>query len=179
MGRTHGAIMVIEYAYATGEKNRNEIMKLFNGQYQDDFIMRNSKENREIRSGRHCVFNMHIHLVFITKYRKCVFTKQILEDLRDVFQSVCTDFESELVDFNGERDHVHLLVHYPPKVSVSKLVNSLKGVSSRMIRRKNHPSISQSLWVGSLWSPSYFAGSCGGAPIEIIRKYIEDQATPS
>ena len=55
----------------------------------------------------------------------------------------------------------------------------VKGVSSRMIRRKNHPSISQSLWGGSLWSPSYFAGSCGGKPIEIIRKYIEDQATPS
>ena len=88
------------------------------------------------------------------------------------------DFEAELVEFDGEDDHVHLLVNYPPKVSVSNLVNSLKGVSSRMIRKKNYPSIRKKLWGGALWSPSYFAGSCGGAPIEIIRQYIEQQQTP-
>jgi putative transposase len=69
-------------------------------------------------------------------------------------------------------------VNYPPKVSVSSLVNSLKGVSSRLIRQKNHPSIRRKLWGGSLWSPSYFAGSCGAAPIAIIRQYIERQQTP-
>jgi len=69
-------------------------------------------------------------------------------------------------------------VNYPPKVAVSALVNSLKGVSSRMIRKKNYPSISKKLWGGALWSPSYFAGICGGAPIEIIRQYIEQQQTP-
>ncbi|NHZ67385.1 IS200/IS605 family transposase, partial [Massilia genomosp. 1] len=66
----------------------------------------------------------------------------------------------------------------PPKVSVSNLVNSLKGVSSRMIRKKNDPSIRKKLWGGALWSPSYFAGSCGGAPIAVIRQYIEQQQTP-
>src|SRR6202163_875199 len=81
-------------------------------------------------------------------------------------------------DFDGEDDHVHLLVNYPPKVSVSSLVNSLKGVSSRMIRKKNYPTIRRKLWGGALWSPSYFAGSCGGAPIAIIRQYIEQQQTP-
>ena len=91
---------------------------------------------------------------------------------------VCTDFEAELVEFDGEDDHVHLLVNYPPKVSVSALVNSLKGVSSRMIRKNNYSSIRKKLWGGALWSPSYFAGSCGGAPIEIIRQYIEQQRTP-
>jgi REP-associated tyrosine transposase len=69
-------------------------------------------------------------------------------------------------------------VNYPPKVAVSALVNSLKGVSSRMIRKKNYPSISKKLWGGALWSPSYFAGSGGGATIEIIRQYIEQQQTP-
>ena len=73
---------------------------------------------------------------------------------------------------------MHLLVSYLPKVSVSKLVNSLKGVSSRLIRKKQFPSVQNSLWGGSLWSPSYFAGSCGGAPIEVVRQYIEDQKTP-
>ena len=117
-------------------------------------------------------------MVFVAKYRRCVFTKEILDDLRDIFASVCADFEAELVEFDGKDDHVHLLVNYPPKVAVSSLVNSLKGVSSRMIRKKKAPSIHKRLWGGALWSPSYFAGSCGGAPIEIIRQYIEQQQTP-
>lgn len=121
---------------------------------------------------------MHVHLVFVTKYRRDVFTKDILEDLRPIFANVCADFESELVEFDGEHDHVHLLVNYPPKVAVSHLVNSLKGVSSRMIRKKHYPSIRQKLWGGTLWSPSYFAGSCGGAPIAVIRQYVEQQKTP-
>jgi putative transposase len=121
---------------------------------------------------------MHVHLIFVTKYRREVFTKAILGDLRPMFASICTNFEAELVEFDGEDDHVHLLVNYPPKVSVSNLVNSLKGVFSRMIRKKNYPSIQKKLWGGALWSPSYFAGSCGGAPVEIIRQYIEQQQTP-
>ncbi len=121
---------------------------------------------------------MHVHLVFVTKYRRNVFTQEILNDLRLIFAGVCTDFEAELVEFDGEDDHVHLLVNYPPKIAVSNLVNSLKGVSSRMIRRKDYPTIQQKLWGGALWTPSYFAGSCGGAPIEVIRQYIEQQQTP-
>ena len=136
------------------------------------------EKETDLRRGRHVIFNLHVHLVFVAKYRRKVFTKEILDDMRGIFESVCTDFEAQLVEFDGEHDHVHLLVNYPPKVSVSKLVNSLKGVSSRMIRQKNYPSIKQKLWGGALWSPSYFAGSCGGAPITIIRQYIEQQKTP-
>lgn len=121
---------------------------------------------------------MHVHLVFVTKYRRCVFTKEILEELRDIFKSVCKDFSAELVEFEGEKDHVHLLVNYPPKFSVSKLVNSLKGVSARLLRKKKYPTIENALWGNNLWSPSYFAGACGGAPLEIIRQYIEQQNTP-
>lgn len=90
----------------------------------------------DLRRGRTCVFLMHVHLVFITKYRRRVFTKQILGELKIIFSSVCSDFESHLVEFEGEGDYVHLLIEYPPKVSVSKLVNSLKGVSARLIRKK-------------------------------------------
>ncbi|MDR1946556.1 MAG: IS200/IS605 family transposase [Desulfovibrio sp.] len=132
----------------------------------------------DIRTGRHCVFRMHVHLVFVTKYRRGVFTKEILDDLRGIFASVCIDFEAKLVEFDGEDDHVHLLVVYPPKMAVSSLVNSLKGVSSRLIRKKNYPSIRKKIFGGSLWSPSYFAGSCGGAPIAILRQYIENQRSP-
>ena len=133
----------------------------------------------DLRRGRKCVFLMHVHLVFVTKYRRNVFTKPILDELRKIFQNVCKDFSAELVEFEGERNHVHLLVNYPPKIAISKLVNSLKGVSSRLIRKNNYPTIRQSLWGDNLWSPSYFAGACGGAPLEIIRQYIEQQNAPT
>jgi putative transposase len=131
-----------------------------------------------LRRGRSCVFLMHVHLVFVTKYRRKVFTKKILDELNLIFKDVCLDFNAELSEFNGEGDHVHLLVNYPPTVTISKLVNSLKGVSSRLIRKQNHASITASLWGPHLWSPSYFAGSCGGAPLEIIKQYIQQQQTP-
>lgn len=121
---------------------------------------------------------MHVHLVFVTKYRRQVFTKSILNELREIFLNVCSDFEASLVEFEGEDDHVHLLVEYPPKVAVSKLVNSLKGVSSRYLRKRGYPSIQRALWGSHLWSPSYFAGACGGAPLSVIRQYIEQQKAP-
>ncbi len=107
--------------------------------------------------------NLHIHLVFATKYRRYVFTKQILDALKIIFPSVCNDFEADLVEFDGEKYHVHLLITYPPKVSISRSVNSLKGVSGRLIRKKKYPSIRSQLWATTLWSPSYFIASCGGA----------------
>ena len=136
------------------------------------------KSTIKIRRGRTCEFCMHVHLVFVAKYRKAVFTKAILKELSEIFQSVCKAFEATLVEFEGEKDHVHLLVNYPPKASVSRLVNSLKGVSSRMLRKNQHPTIQRAFWKDVLWSPSYFAGSCGGASIDMIRKYIENQNAP-
>lgn len=132
--------------------------------------------SNQIRTGRHCVFKMHSHLVFVTKYRRKVFNKAMLCFLKKVFADVCLNFEARLIEFDGERDHVHLLVHYPPKVAISKLVNSLKGVSSRLLRT-HFDSIQHYYWKGVLWSPSYFTGSCGGAPITLIRQYIEQQRT--
>jgi len=134
-------------------------------------------ENNGIRHGRHCVFKMHVHLVFVAKYRRKVFDGDAIERLRRMFARVCADFEATLAEMDGEDDHVHLLVEYPPKVSVSGLVNSLKGVSSRMLR-KERPDIANRYWKNVLWTPSYFAASCGGAPISIVRQYIEQQQTP-
>ncbi|PXA23484.1 IS200/IS605 family transposase [Proteus mirabilis] len=137
------------------------------------------KNETNIRRGRHCIFLMHVHLVFVTKYRRKIFDQDAIEKLRCYFASVCADFNVELVEMDGERDHVHLLINYPPKLAISNLVNSLKGVSSRLLRR-DRPDIAQcDYYKGVLWSPSYFAGSCGGAPISIIRQYIEQQETPS
>ncbi len=132
------------------------------------------KNTNDFRTGRHCVFALHVHLVFVTKYRRGVLTDAAHETLRDIFVKVCQDFEAMLVDTTGEDDHVHLLVEYPPKVALSTLVNSLKGVSSRRLRQF-HPAIAERYYKGVLWSPSYFAASCGGASLSIIRQYIENQ----
>ncbi|EPE2305257.1 IS200/IS605 family transposase [Salmonella enterica subsp. enterica serovar Muenchen] len=136
------------------------------------------KKESDIRRGRHCVFLMHVHLVFVTKYRRKIFDQDAIDKLRGYFASVCADFDVELVEMDGENDHVHLLINYPPKLAVSSLVNSLKGVSSRLLRRDRPDIAERYYYKGVLWTPSYFAGSCGGAPISIIRQYIEQQQPP-
>ncbi len=94
-------------------------------------------------------------------------------------RAVCADFECELVEFNGEGEHVHLLVDFPPKVAVARLVNSLKGVSSRRMRQ-DFPELARHYYrANKLWSGSYFAGSVGGAPLSVLRIYIEQQTRPA
>ncbi|MFJ9844132.1 IS200/IS605 family transposase [Kitasatospora sp. NPDC101155] len=107
-----------------------------------------------------------------------IFDDAMLERCEEIMRDVRDKFEAELREFNGEADHVHLLVHYPPKIALSKLINSLKGVSSRYLRAEYTGRINR-VGLGSvLWSRSYFAGSCGGAPLTVIRQYIEDQQQP-
>jgi len=119
---------------------------------------------------------LHAHFVFVTKYRRGILTGDVLRRIKVVSQGVCADFDVVLKEFNGERDHVHLLIEYPPTVQLSKLVNSLKGVTSRKVREE-FPELQDKI-DDALWSPSYFAGSVGGAPISVLRQYIEKQYTP-
>jgi putative transposase len=135
------------------------------------------KLSNDIRHGRHCVSALHVHLVFVTKYRRKVFDGDALQRLQAIFERVCRDFQAQLVEMNGQAEHVHLLIHYPPKHSVSSLVNSLKGVSSRLLRIER-PDMGKRYWHNVLRSPSYFAASCGGAPLSIIKQYVEQQETP-
>ncbi|MET9895090.1 IS200/IS605 family transposase [Streptomyces sp. NPDC006465] len=134
--------------------------------------------NTDIRRGCHVVCNLHAHLVFVTKYRREVFNDDMLTRCEEIMRNVCTDFGADLIEFNGEEDHVHLLVHYPPKVALSALVNSLKGVSSRYLRQEFTGRINRFIMHGRFWSGSYFAGSCGGAPLTIVKQYIEQQKRP-
>ena len=127
----------------------------------------------DVRRGRHVVYALHAHLVFVTKCRRDVLSEPAIRDLRSIFAKVCQDFEAELVACSGEDDHVHLLVRYPPKVALSKLVNSLKGVSSCRLREVR-PDVAERYCNGLLWSPSYFAGSCG-APLSAIAEYVKSQ----
>ena len=127
-----------------------------------------------LRRGRHSVSRLVVHLVFVIKYRRSVLTGEHLSRWEAVCLGVAEKMGFQLLEFNGEADHVHLLVEYPPAVSVSVLVNALKGVSSRMLR-KEFPLRPHG---EHLWSPSYFASSAGGASIETLKKYIAEQDRP-
>ncbi|WP_285708259.1 IS200/IS605 family transposase [Microtetraspora sp. NBRC 16547] len=133
------------------------------------------------------VYSLHAHSVFPTTYRRGVFTGELLSRCEEIMIEVCDSFGAELREFNGDSDHVHLLVFYTPKVALSALVNSLKGVSARLLRKEFPSHVRKYLWGGHFWPPSYFAAFCGGArrdgrlsrlPLSIIRKYIENQKRP-
>ena len=128
----------------------------------------------EIYKNRHSAYNLHVHLVFITKYRKNVLADNHRQYFKEVVAEICKDFGAELKECNGEGDHVHMLIQYPPTVQLSKMVNNLKSVTSRRMRA-NFIDLRAAYNKPVLWSRSYFAGSCGGAPLEIIKQYIQNQ----
>jgi putative transposase len=138
------------------------------------------KERRfkDIRHGRHCVFKNFVHLVFVTKYRRNVLTDALLKRIEELMRETCEQMECELIEFNGEDDHTHIMVSVHPKVPISSLVGKLKGKSAYFIRQEFSKEVRKKLWGDHFWSPSYCAVSCGGAPLEIIKKYIEDQRRP-
>jgi len=126
---------------------------------------------------RHSVTKLVVHLVFTTKYRRKLFDGYMIRQLRDAFESACVKLECELLEMDGEQDHVHLLVAYPPKLAVSVMVNNLKSTSSRQLRILNTHLTTQSK-SGRLWSRAYFACSAGGATIETLKEYVSSQSTP-
>ena len=123
---------------------------------------------------RHSVSQLTVHLVCVTKYRRKVFDAEALEWLQSHFAKVCETMGCNLLACNGEADHLHAIIEYPPKVSISALVNALKGTSSRLLR-KERPDIARRYFDGVLWSASYFAASIGGAPFDVVRRYVEQQ----
>lgn len=133
----------------------------------------------EIQKSRHATHLLHAHLVFVTKYRYNILTGEHIEYLRTVFKETMEEMGGTLEEFDGERNHVHLLIQYPPKWSISIIVNNLKGRSSRLLRR-DMPDVKKRYWGdgSALWHRSYFAGSVGGAPLEIVKQYIQQQDTP-
>jgi putative transposase len=118
-------------------------------------------------------------LAFTPKHRRGPFTREIPARCEEIMRDVCADFGAELREFNGEPDHVHLLVHYPPKIALSRLVGSLKGVPARRLRQEFPAHIHRYLRGEHFWSPSSLAASCSGAPLAIIKEYIEQQNRPA
>ena len=139
-------------------------------------LVMNKKQT--VKALSHAVFSIHAHLVIVTKYRKKCITSQMISRLKEIFESLCDDWECELLEFNGEADHVHLLLSLNPKVQPSKFVNNLKTVSSRRIRSEFQPELAKVLWKDAFWSRSYCFISCGGSPLEILKQYIQSHSAP-
>ena len=129
--------------------------------------------------GSHSVYSIHLHLVLVTKYRRKIITPPMMERMSDVFQNICKKKKSLMLDFNGEKDHVHLMIDLHPDNNISQLVASLKSASSRIIRKEFKPEVDRVYSKPVFWSGSYYIASCGGVTIERLRKYIEKQNSPN
>ena len=114
-------------------------------------------------------------MVCVTKYRDEKFTEEELALLEKVFNDVAKKMNIQLLEMNGEQEHIHAVIEYPPKLSVSKIVNAFKGVSSR---RYGQAGFKKPINGKALWSPSYFAVSVGGAPIKLLIEYVKNQSRP-
>lgn len=129
---------------------------------------------KEYRKGSHCLFDIKVHLVWITKYRKPVLYGQESLRIRELIRRICADVEVEILAGNVRRDHVHLLLSYPPQLSISKLVQKLKGVTSRKLLQESGR-LRKEFWGHHLWARGYFAVSTGNVTDEVIAEYIKNQ----
>ncbi len=133
----------------------------------------------KLKSHHHCVFDLNYHLVLVTKYRRKCLNEAALIRLEAIFSSLCEKWEIDLVAFNGEDDHVHLLLNLHPNVAPSVLINNLKTVSSRLLRKEFSAHFNTFYWDNpGIWTRAYCLISAGGAPLEVLRQYIENQARP-
>ncbi|MBE9008446.1 IS200/IS605 family transposase [Fortiea sp. LEGE XX443] len=128
--------------------------------------------------GFRSVYSLTVHIVFVTKYRKKVINEPMLSRLADIFKDTCTKWECTLVEFNGEVDHVHLLIRYHPQIELSKFIANLKTVSSRLIRQEFESILSQVYTKPVFWTGSYFVASCGGVTVEQLKQYVQQQQSP-
>jgi len=131
------------------------------------------------RKGRSVVYNNTVHLVFVTKYRRAVFNNDLLLALENIFRETCEQLGSELIEFNGEDNHVHLVVSVHPKYAIANVVGKLKGKSAYILRRDHSERIKKWLWGNHFWSPSYCVVSTGGASLDVVKSYIQNQQRPS
>ena len=130
---------------------------------------------RDLSRERHSVTDLKTHLIYVTKHRRKILTAQGLDVIQNSFDAVAKSLNCRLIEFNGEADHIHAVIEYPPKLSSSKLANAFKGTSSRKHGQAGLPKKRGK----ALWSPSYFASSVGGASLEVLKEYVRKQEKPS
>ena len=128
----------------------------------------------ELDNNNHSVFSMYYHLVLVIKYRRKVITPPVSDYAKDMFLRMSTNYNITLIEWNEDRDHIHILFKAHPNTELSKFINAYKSASSRLIK-KNFPEVKQKLWKEMFWSRSFCLLTTGGAPIDVIKKYIEKQ----
>jgi len=128
----------------------------------------------KLDNNNHSVFAMYYHLVLCVKYRRKVFDDTISEYARSIFERLAPDYNITLLEWNHDVDHVHIMFKAQPNSELSKFINAYKSASSRLIKR-DYPQIREKLWEEYFWSQSFCLLTTGGAPMEVIRKYIETQ----
>jgi len=131
-------------------------------------------ESMELDNNNHSVFLMYYHLVLVIKYRRNVIDEVISNRLKEIFEYVAPNYNITLQEWNQDRDHVHILFKAHPNTELSKFINAYKSASSRLIK-KDYPHLRESLWKENFWSRSFCLLTTGGAPIEVIKRYIENQ----
>ncbi len=131
------------------------------------------------RSSHRSVFNLTVHMVFVTKYRRQVINAEMLQELEQVFKSVLKAWNCQLIEFNGEKDHVHLIVSFPPQKRLSDLVGNLKATASKAMWKKFESILSKVYYKKVFWTASYFIASCGGVTLEQLKQYVQDQDSPA
>jgi len=129
------------------------------------------------RSSSHAVFNLKLHIVFVTKYRRKILTPELLDYLRQAFADCLAAWRCTLVEFGGEPDHVHLLVDIHPALDISILINNLKTASARRARNRFAEHLAAFYTKPLFWHRAYFVGSVGGATFETVRAYVDAQGT--
>ena len=129
------------------------------------------------RSSSHAVFNLKLHIVFVTKYRRKTLTPELLEYLRVAFGDCLKAWRCKLIEFGGEEDHVHVLVDIHPALDISVLINNLKTASARRARARFAEHLRKFYWKPLFWHRAYFVGSVGGATLETVRAYVDAQGT--
>ncbi|MDY0282336.1 MAG: IS200/IS605 family transposase [Salinivirgaceae bacterium] len=128
----------------------------------------------ELDNNNHSVFLMYYHLALVIKYRRKVIDDKISNRLKEIFEYIAPNYNIDLQEWNHDKDHVHILFKAQPNSELSKFINAYKSASSRLIK-KEYPIIRKSLWKEYFWSRSFCLLTTGGAPIEVIKRYIESQ----
>ena len=128
----------------------------------------------KLDNNNHSVFAMYYHLILVVKYRKRVFDDSISDYARSIFEKIAPSYNISLLEWNHDVDHVHIMFKAQPNSELSKFINAYKSASSRLIKR-DFPEVRNKLWKEYFWSQSFCLLTTGGAPIEVIRKYIETQ----
>jgi putative transposase len=131
------------------------------------------------RAHHHAKYDLKYHLVLVTKYRKKCITKDMLNRLEQIIRDICKRWDVEVLEFSGEEDHIHILISAHPSMELSKFINNLKTVSSRLIRKEFKEHLSKFYWKPYFWTRAYFIATTGGAPLEVIKQYIQSQEKPT